>query len=100
MLAFNADGSVSAYRSVRKMRPVVGDLISFAEEKYGIDDAAQNIHELCPLYTITPRSKNAAFTCATVGQIENDFKHQLICGSDVGALTVLSTNLMDKKMLN
>ena len=96
MLAFNADGSVSAYRSVKKMRPVLGDLIAFAEDNYGIDDAANSIHELCPLYTLGPRSKNAVFTCATVGQYENDFSHQLVCGSNIGAINVLGANLLNK----
>jgi hypothetical protein len=73
MLAFNADGSISAYRSVRKMRPIPSDLITFAEEKYGVDDAANDIHELCPLYTLAPINKTAHFTCATLGKYENDF---------------------------
>ena len=62
MLAFNGDGSISCFRSVKKMRALVGDLIRVAEDKYGVEDAAHNIHELCPIYTLAPKSKMAAFT--------------------------------------
>lgn len=57
MLAFNGDGSISCFRSVKKMRALVGDLIRVAEDKYGVEDAAHNIHELCPIYTLAPKSK-------------------------------------------